>query len=176
MESSLSLAHPHNIDDGGANQKHDKEEDLGSSGSIDDALRDGSADRMMVAQSRNVMGNKNSIAAVARKRGCHDPRWDPAASSSRLVAVVIQSRSSSVVIEEGGCSIMLGNTSRGWGGGLNSDRLGCDWARPVRCGWCGLARSFRSVLKLHICSADVCVYIYMILVSHFRLPIYFGRE
>jgi hypothetical protein len=48
MESSLSLAHPHNIDDGGADQKHEEEEDLGSSGSIDDALRDGSADRISV--------------------------------------------------------------------------------------------------------------------------------
>jgi hypothetical protein len=149
MESSLSLAHPHNIDDGGADQKHEEEEEeLGSSGSINDALRDGSADRISV----------DDGGAVKKCDG--EQELNSGGGEEERVSRP-QVGSYGVIVEEGGCSIMLGNTSRGWGGGLNSDRLGCDWARPVRCGWCGLARSFRSVLKLHICSADVFVYIYI---------------
>jgi hypothetical protein len=105
---------------------------------------------MMVVQAGNVTRKRISIAVAVRKRGCRDSRWDAAAMASRLVAITVQSRSGDVVIEEGGCSIMLGNPS--WGGGSNSNRLGCDRAGPVWCGWCGLARSFRSVLKLHLCS------------------------
>jgi hypothetical protein len=48
METSLSPPCPHDVDDGGTDQKRDEEEELGSSGSFDDALRDGSTDRICV--------------------------------------------------------------------------------------------------------------------------------
>jgi hypothetical protein len=43
---------------------------------------------MTMAQTGNATRKRISIAAAVRKRGCRDPRKDPMASSSRLVAAV----------------------------------------------------------------------------------------
>jgi hypothetical protein len=58
METSLSPPCPHDVDDGGTDQKRDEEEELGSSGTFDGALKDGSTDRICVddaAQTENMM-------------------------------------------------------------------------------------------------------------------------
>jgi hypothetical protein len=48
MKTYLLPPCPHNVDDGGTDQKCDEDEELRSSGSVDDALGDGSTDRISI--------------------------------------------------------------------------------------------------------------------------------
>jgi hypothetical protein len=123
---------------------------LGCSGSVDGALKDGSVDRISVDD--GGANRKRDEEEDLHSDGGEEKRVSQPQAGSCGGDVEVGGCHGPIVIEEVNCSIMLGNPSRGWGGGLNSDRLGCDWARPIRCAWCGVARLFRSVLKLHLCS------------------------
>jgi hypothetical protein len=94
METSLSPPRPCDVDDGGADQKHDEEEELESSGFVDDALGDGSTDRINIddgGADRKCDEEEDLQSGGGEKNGCRGPRRDPTTSWSRRATVAMQS-------------------------------------------------------------------------------------